>query len=202
MSFNRARVAEHGLLVCAEEGMLARPTDLLDGPTAPSVREAESAAIRCRVTRWARQHPTYSDLDAASTYTIDRVTELGVRKLRATSGYLAPADYLAGDPLLVDPADPGNAALFGAGDLLPGVEVAALREAILARLFNDHGAGPLLRLAWEWLDACSHGLNVRQNRANAHELGFTTRNELITALHTVRDVAREVATTLLTDDTN
>lgn len=202
VSFNRSRVAEHGLLVCAEEGLLARPTDLLPGPAAQQAREAESAAIRCRVTQWGRAHPTYSHLDAATTYTIDRVTALGVRKLRSTSGYLSPADYLAGDPLLVDPADPATANLFGAGDLLPGIQVAALREAILSRLTTDHGTGPILMLAWEWLDACSHGLSVQQNRANAHELGFTTRNELIGALHTVRDVAREIATALLTDDSS
>jgi len=144
--------------------------------------------------------PTYSHQDAATTYTMDRVTALGVGKLRATSGYLSAADYLAGDPLLVDPDHPHAAMMFGTGELLPGIRVQELQTQILGRILAEPHPDPVFRLAVEWLDCCIYRLNVTQDRATAVELGFTGRNELIAAVHTVRGIAREEATTYLMED--
>ena len=199
VAFNRDLVARHGLFTCAQESLLARPTDLIADPDGERAREHESAAIRRQVHSWRDRHSAYSDLDAATSYTVDRVVDIGIRKLRATSGYLSAADYLSGDPLLVDPGNPSTAMLFGTGELLPGIHITLLREEILAQVTARH-PDHVQRLAWEWLDCSIHGLSVHQDRRTALQLGFTTRAELITAIHTVRAIARDVATRLLLDE--
>ena len=80
-TFNRRAVNKLGLRVAADACLIARWTDMDATLRGVGARETESAAVRDRVAGWRREHGNPGGMDIALAYTVERVSELGRRRL-------------------------------------------------------------------------------------------------------------------------